>query len=92
MSLTFEWDPEKDQANVEKHGIDFQEATSAFFDPLSLTIRDPDHSESEERFLLVGMTRQDRLVVVSHTDREDRIRIISARRADRRERKNYEGA
>jgi uncharacterized DUF497 family protein len=68
----------------------FEEATSAFYDALSVTIADPDHSVYESRFLLIGMTTTRRLVVVAHTDRGGRIRIINARRATRRERANYE--
>jgi uncharacterized protein len=90
MGATFEWDPTKDAANRRKHGISFREAISAFMDPLSLTIPDPDHSLAEERLLLLGENHQGQLLVVSHADREDRIRIISVRKADRRERKEYE--
>jgi hypothetical protein len=90
MGATFEWDPTKDEANRTKHGVSFREAISAFMDPLSITIPDPDHSLEEERFLLLGENHRGQLLVVSHTDRQDRIRIISVRKADRRERKEYE--
>jgi len=90
MGATFEWDPAKDEANRKKHGIAFREAIPAFMDPLSLTIPDPDHSTGEERFLLLGQDHKGRLLVVSHTDRGDRIRIISVRKADRGERRDYE--
>ena len=88
--IEFEWDPEKAAENVEKHGIYFEDAATAFSDPLSLTIFDPEHSQAEDRYLLLGLTSAERLVVVSHTARSDRIRIISARFVDRRERKDYE--
>lgn len=88
--MTFEWDPDKAAANFERHGISFEEASTAFGDPLSLTKPDPDHSEAEERFLLLGVTFQGRLVVVAHTDRGETIRLISARLATRRERRSYE--
>jgi hypothetical protein len=90
MGTTFEWDPAKDEANRRKHGLSFREAISAFMDPLSITILDPDHSVDEERFLLLGENHMGHLLVVSHTDRQDRIRIISVRKADRRERRQYE--
>jgi uncharacterized DUF497 family protein len=90
MALEFEWDPEKAQANQKKHGVSFDEASSAFADPLSVTIRDPDDSVGEERMLLLGRSRTGTLLVVSHTERGGRIRLISARRANRQERKHYE--
>lgn len=88
--MEFEWDEAKARANLRMHGISFVDATSAFYDVLSVTIPDPDHSVGERRFLLIGITVAGRLVVVSHTDRGRRIRIISARRATRRERATYE--
>jgi uncharacterized DUF497 family protein len=88
--VRFEWDPEKARRNLSRHGISFEEAASAFADPLSLTIYDPDHSDDEDRFILVGVTRAGRLVVVAHTDRRSLVRIISARIATRRERTTYE--
>jgi uncharacterized DUF497 family protein len=91
MALRFTWDPRKAAANKRKHGIDFAEAATAFADPLSLTIPDPDHSEAEDRFLLVGRSVRERLLVVVHVERAaDEIRLISARRATRRERAQYE--
>ncbi|MGH8138133.1 MAG: BrnT family toxin [Steroidobacteraceae bacterium] len=90
MAIEFEWDDAKARNNVRKHGVKFDDATTAFYDALSVTIPDPDHSVDESRFLLIGMTLTGRLVVVSHTDRGRRIRIISARRANRRERASYE--
>ena len=88
--MEFEWDAAKAKANLRNHGISFGDATSAFYDALSITIPDPDHSAGEHRFLLIGVTLTGRLVVVSHTDRGRRIRIINARRATRRERVTYE--
>lgn len=90
MGATFEWDPAKDAANRRKHGVSFGEAISAFMDPLSMTIPDPDHSVEEERYLLLGENHKGQLLVVSHTDSRDRVRIISVRKADRRERREYE--
>lgn len=88
--INFEWDPDKATTNLEKHSVSFSEAASAFADPLSLTIFDPNHSANEDRFLLLGLSAIQRLLVVSHTDRSDTIRIISARLANRRERLQYE--
>jgi len=88
--VNFEWDPDKAAVNLQIHGVSFPEASTAFGDPLSRTIRDPDHSDAEERFLLLGLTFSGRLVVVSHTDRGESVRIISARLATRRERTDYE--
>jgi hypothetical protein len=88
--MKFEWDPEKAEANASRHGVSFEEASTAFGDPLSSTIADPDHSNDEDRFILVGMTHAGRLVVVVHTDREDAVRLISARVAEPRERRAYE--
>ena len=88
--MHFEWDPEKARANLAKHGISFEEAMQAFLDPLSVTILDPNHSEGEDRFVLLGQSAGGRLLVVVHTDRGDAIRLISARRATRREHRAYE--
>ena len=91
MELIFVWDPRKAAANRRKHGVDFLEAATAFADPLSLTVPDPDHSGREERFLLLGRSHQNRLLVVVHVERAaNEIRIISARRAARHERLQYE--
>jgi uncharacterized protein len=76
--LSFEWDLEKAEANALKHGVTFEEATEVFADPLSLTIPDPGHSTGEDRFVTVGATRNAVLVVVVHTDRPGRARLISA--------------
>ena len=88
--LLFAWDEEKAASNLEKHGVAFEEAATAFGDPLSLTVADPDHSDNEDRFVLLGETALGRLVVVAHSERGDKIRIISARPATKRERKDYE--
>lgn len=90
MPLNVEWDPRKDKSNRRKHRVSFSEATSAFGDPLSITKPDPDHSASENRFVLVGISSRGRLLVVSHAERGDNIRIISARLATSRERTTYE--
>ena len=92
MALEFEWDPDKAKGNLKEHGVSFDDATSVFRDRLSITISDPDHSDSEDRFLDIGMSHRMELLVVSYTERRDRIRIISARRATRSERKTYEEA
>mgnify|MGYP003344653012 CR=1 FL=1 len=88
--MDFEWDPEKELENIRKHGVSFQEAQSVFADPLSITIPDPEHSDGESRFLILGTSGGNRLVVACHTERGDRIRIINAREATRRERTDYE--
>jgi uncharacterized protein len=88
--MEFEWDDDKAEANRLKHGVTFPEAMTVFADPLSLTGYDPDHSVGEDRFLTMGIASDGRFVIVSHTDRGDAIRIISAREATRRERKDYE--
>ena len=89
-SLSFEWDDWKNQENQRKHGVSFEEAMSAFADLLSFTISDPDHSRGERRYLLLGLSYQGRLLVVSHTERGETIRIIHARRAGRREKRMHE--
>ena len=90
MALLFEWDPKKARLNIKIHGISFDEASTAFRDPLSRTIDDPLHSEGEERLVLIGHSIRGRLLVVIHTERGDRIRIISARLATGKERLRYE--
>ena len=85
--LEFEWDPEKAKANELAHAVLFDEAMTVFDDPLSTTVLDPKpHTDNEERWITVGTSSRQRLVVVVHCEREDRIRIISARQATRRER------
>ena len=88
--MQFEWDPHKGAANLRKHGVSFEEASTVFEDDLSLTGDDPDHSASEARFVTFGLSSRGRLLVVSHTERGERIRIVSARPATHSERKLYE--
>lgn len=88
--MEFEWDVAKAESNEKKHGVSFLEATAIFGDMLSLTFPDPDHSNEEDRFVTIGISQRQRLLIVSHTDRESRIRIISARQVTRGERKIYE--
>jgi hypothetical protein len=90
MALEFEWDPAKAARNLKHHGVSFDEATTVLRDTLSITMADPDHADAEERFVDIGVSHRGRLLVVSYTEREDRIRIISARPANRPERKSYE--
>jgi len=90
MGYTFEWDPVKAEANIRKHGVTFDEASTVFGDPLNLLIRDPDHSLGEERYLLLGMSNRRKLLVVAFVERPPRTRLISARQATRQERRRYE--
>jgi uncharacterized DUF497 family protein len=90
MRLEFEWDDDKDKKNRRKHGVSFDEAKTVFGDPLSSTIHDPLHSDDEDRYVMLGESIRGRLLVVVFTDRDERIRIISARVATRKERKDYE--
>lgn len=87
--LRFEWDPRKAASNARKHGVTFEEARSAFADPNGLVIDDPDHSEDEERFILLGLSYAVRLLVVCHAFSSDAIRLISARKATPRESQLY---
>ena len=91
QDLRFEWDPEKDTANLKKHKVSFQEASTAFLDENGLLIEDPDHSEAEDRFVLLGLSSSLRLLLVCHCYRAGGgvIRLISARKADRQERQEY---
>ncbi len=91
MSIRFEWDERKSRLNQEKHGVSFEEASSAFYDENGLVIADPDHSEIEERFILLGMILRLRVLTVCHCFRSDdqTVRIISARKATRRESLQY---
>jgi len=90
MSLQFEWDERKAKINKRKHGITFEEATTAFADELSITIDDPLHSEEEDRLILIGQSKAFKTLVVVHVERRDAIRIISARKATKHEQKFYE--
>jgi uncharacterized DUF497 family protein len=88
--VQFEWDPDKAQKNFAKHGVSFDEAATVFGDPLAVTIDDPDQSHDEQRFLTTGLSKSRRSIIVAHTDREERVRIISAREVTARERNQYE--
>jgi uncharacterized DUF497 family protein len=88
--MDFEWDPDKAAGNIAKHGVSFEEASTAFGDPLAVTIDDPKHSVGEHCFVLFGLSDRGRLVAVSHVDRGGTTRIIGARLATRHERKQYE--
>ena len=88
--MKFEWDPEKAKRNLKKHGVSFEEAVTAFYDPLSATFNDPDHSVGEYRFITIGLSSHDRLLVVAHAERGKTLRILSARSATSRERKRHE--
>jgi uncharacterized protein len=88
--LRFVWDAAKAAENLAKHGVSFEEASTVFRDPLSQTGRDPDHSLDEERFIVFGLSTSGRLLVVAHVERNDTIRIISARAAAASERTIYE--
>jgi len=88
--LLFEWDTDKAKKNIKVHGVTFDEASTSFRDTLSLTIYDPLHSDEEERLILIGNSCKDRLLVIVHTERGDKIRIISARKATKKERNQYE--
>jgi uncharacterized protein len=86
----FEWDPAKAERNRRSHRVSFEEAATVFGDPLALTYGDPDHSISEQRFITIGTSGGNKVLIVAHADREERIRIISARKATRLEREEYE--
>ena len=88
--MDIEWDSAKAASNLRKHGVSFEEASSVFYDPLAVTGADPEHSEGEERLITFGMSPAGKLLVVSHTERGEAIRIISARMATRTERGIYE--
>ena len=90
--IRFTWDSKKNTANIRDHGVPFEEARTAFYDPNARIIYDPDHSQDEDRFILLGLSRNIRLLVISHAYRENDeiIRIISARKANRSEQRQYE--
>ncbi|MBI4654850.1 MAG: BrnT family toxin [Nitrospirae bacterium] len=88
--MEFEWDPDKSNANLKKHGISFHEASTVFGDPMAITFNDPYHLIHEHRFLTFGYSRMNQLLVVVHTERHGRTRIISARHTTRQERRIYE--
>lgn len=89
MKPKFEWDPEKAQKNLKKHEVSFDEASSVFDDPLFITLLDDDHSDEEERYITIGISNKTRLLLVAHTERDNRIRIISARKATKNEENFY---
>jgi hypothetical protein len=88
--MEFEWDPKKAAKNSKKHKVSFAEAATVFGDTLSMTVPDPDHSTDEDRYITIGLSDKRRLLLVAHTERKDRIRIISARELTRAERQAYE--
>ncbi len=88
--MQFEWSDKKAVSNLKKHWVSFHEATTVFGDYFSITIPDPLHSHSEDRFIILGMSNKERLLVVGHTDRGDKKRLISARKATKAEREQYE--
>ena len=88
--MEFEWNEEKAEANLAKHGVSFDEAKTAFDDPLYVDFYDPDHSLDEHRYIIIGESHQGRLLIVSYTERDDVIRLISAREVTRSERETYE--
>jgi uncharacterized DUF497 family protein len=90
VGYIFEWDPKKAESNARKHGVTFDEASTAFGDPLAFLMPDPDHSFGEERYVLLGMSNRRRLVVVTFAERPPRTRLISARRATGQEQRRYE--
>ena len=88
--MNFEWDANKADSNLSKHGVSFDEAATVFDDPLYLDFFDPDHSYSEYRYIIIGRSSDKRLLFVSYTEHGETVRLISAREATRRERKDYE--
>ena len=88
--MIYEWDPKKARTNLRDHGVAFEEASTAFLDPLAMTYPDPDHSDEEDREITIGYSTGQRLLFVSHSRRGERTRIISARKVTRRERKQHE--
>ena len=89
--MRFEWDGPKAASNVKKHHVSFDEAVTVFYDPLAATFEDPAHSHDENRFVTIGYSAPGRLIVVCHVERDEVVRMISARHATRRERKRHEG-
>jgi uncharacterized protein len=90
MDIQVEWDLEKAAANLRKHGVSFEEAATVLGDPLSITLPDPDHSQQEQRYLLLGRSSSGRLLIVSHSEEAQRVRMISARAMTPKERRSYE--
>jgi uncharacterized protein len=92
MGLEFDWDPAKARTNLRKHRVSFREASTIFGDPYGRWKADPDHSEDDERWILIGLSEAGRLLTVVFTERGDIIRLISARRAEKREQNDYQTA
>lgn len=92
MKPHFEWNPEKAGSNLQKHQVDFDEASTIFDDPQFITFLDEEHSADEERYITIGLSTQNRLLMVAHTERNENIRIISARKATKYEEKFYQEA
>jgi uncharacterized DUF497 family protein len=92
MKVTVEWDPVKAQTNLKKHQVSFEEASTVFDDPLFITFLDVEHSFEEERYITLGLSKAKRLLLTAHTERDEVIRIISARKATKNERRFYEEA
>jgi uncharacterized DUF497 family protein len=90
MKLDFEWNSEKAERNFRKHEVSFEEARTVFDDPIFITVLDEEHSDDEERYITIGFSNTSRLLLVAHTERDNRIRIISARKATKNEEKFYE--
>ena len=90
MTTQFEWDRKKSESNFRKHGISFYEAQTVFIDEFSISNPDPDHSEDEERYILIGKSNKNRILIIAYTERRDKIRLINARKATRSEQKKYE--
>ena len=88
--MNFEWDLRKSETNLRKHSVSFSEAATIFGDDFAITVPDPDHSETEDRFISIGWSQRRRLLIISHTDRGDRIWIINARELTKAERQAYE--
>jgi uncharacterized DUF497 family protein len=89
MDLRFEWDPGKAARNAKKHGVSFDEAATIFHDPMFITVIDQEHSSDEERYITIGLSSDGRLLIIAHTDREGQVRIISARKATKKEEQFY---
>lgn len=90
MTLSFEWDRNKSEANIRKHDVSFEEAKTVFNDPFALTIEDPDHSTTEDRYIDIGISGNGNLLIVWYTERKGNIRIIGCRKANKHERNSYE--
>jgi uncharacterized DUF497 family protein len=90
VALEFEWNLRKAETNLRKHRVTFQEASTVFADPLSATIHDPDHSDVENRYLTIGLSIAGRILIIAHSERNNRIRIISARKLTSPEKRHYE--